>query len=92
MDSQKKTILFWSLVIGIFLIIFLLWIPQFVQSVKTLTSAVQTQSTSQTSSFQQEWTARTDEMKKKLDALLKQTQTLTNTATVSDGESQPPQQ
>lgn len=88
MESQKKTILFWTLVIGIFLIIFLLWLPQFVGSVKTLTSAVQTQSSSQTSTFQNEWKVRTEEIKKNFDALLKQTNEITNTANTQNGAPQ----
>mgnify|MGYP001568324836 CR=1 FL=1 len=79
MEKNKKTFLFWVLVIGIFLVIFLLWIPQLLGNVTILTTTLKAQSTSQTSSFQNEWTARTEEIKKNFDTLLKQTETLTNT-------------
>ena len=79
MKNNKKTFLFWALVIGIFFIIFLLWVPQFTQNVKTITTSLQSQSTSQTSSFQNEWKTRTEELKKNFDTLLKQTETLKNT-------------
>ncbi len=87
MNPHKKTILFWSLVIGIFLVIFLLWIPQFLGNVTMLTATLKAQSTNQTSSFQNEWKARTDELKKNFDTLLKQTETLTNTADTESAES-----
>lgn len=89
MENNKKTFLFWALVIGIFLTIFLLWIPQFLQNVKTITTSLESQSTSQTSSFQSEWKARTEELKKNVDALLQQTQAITNTTTVSNTISAP---
>ncbi len=89
MESQKKTILFWVLVVGIFLVIFLLWLPQFVGSVKTLTSSVQTQSTDQSSSFQSEWKARTEEIKKNFDTLLQQANTLTDTVKDQGGAPSP---
>ncbi|MDP2629984.1 MAG: hypothetical protein Q8P56_01100 [Candidatus Uhrbacteria bacterium] len=85
MESQKKTILFWALVVGFFLIIFLLWFPQFVGSVKTLTTVVQTQSIDQSSSFQNEWKARSEEIKKNFDTLLQQANTITNTANDQSG-------
>lgn len=85
MESQKKTTLFWVLVVGIFLVIFFLWLPQFVGSVKTLTSVVQTQSSDQASSFQNEWKARTEEIKKNFDTLLQQTNTLTDTVNTQEG-------
>lgn len=79
MDAHNKTFLFWALVIGIFLIIFLLWLPQFVQSVKTLSTSL-TNRVDQSSAFQQEWNTRIDSVKKNFDTLLKQTQTLTQSA------------
>lgn len=88
MESQKKTILFWTLVIGIFLIIFLLWLPQFVGSVKSLSTAVSTQSSGQSSSFQNEWKARTEEMKKNFDTLLQQANMLKDTVNNQEGAPQ----
>ena len=88
MDAHKKTILFWALVLGIFFIIFLMWVPQFVQSIKTLSSAITTKS-NLTSSFQNEWNERIEETKKNFDTLLKETEKVTNTPD-ANGKKQPP--
>jgi|GEM_PF-2277552 len=84
MDTHKRTVLFWVLVIGIFLIIFLLWLPQFVQSIRLFTGSVRSGVVdNKTSDFQKEWKARTEEMKNNFDLLLKQT-----TTTVQSGQTQ----
>jgi putative hemolysin len=82
MDHHKKKSLFWILVVGIFLIIFLMWLPQFFQSVRQLSSAVTSPQTDQTILRSDEWKQKIEEVKKNFDSLLKQTETITNTANI----------
>lgn len=68
---DKKTVLFWGLVLGIFFIVFLFWIPSFIQSISTITSAMSTASDKTGTEMRDTVTPQIDELKKKFDALLK---------------------
>lgn len=71
-SSDKKTILFWSLVIGIFLIVFLFWLPGFIQSIGTIAQSVGTQTQESSSTIEDTVTPQIEEFKKTFDTLLKQ--------------------
>lgn len=67
---DKKTVLFWGLVIGIFFIVFLFWIPSFLQSIGTLTSAMSVASDKTGSEMRDTVTPQIEELKKKIDTLI----------------------
>ncbi len=79
MKQQSNTTLFWALVIGIFFIIFLLWLPNFVGNIKTLGRAIQ-ESSKQTADLRQEWAIKSDEIKKTFDSFVQKQTSLLNSA------------
>lgn len=71
-NSDKKTTLFWSLVIGIFIIVFLFWLPGFIQSIGTIAQSMGTQTRESSSAIEDTVTPQIEELKKTFDTLLKQ--------------------
>lgn len=71
-ETDKKPILFWMLVIGIFLIVFLFWLPSFITSVRTLIDSIGSKSNESAQDFEKNVTPQIDELKKTIDTLIKQ--------------------
>ncbi len=71
-QTDKKPILFWTLVIGIFLIVLLFWLPSFIASVRTLTDSIASKSNESAQDFEKNVTPQIDELKKTIDTLIKQ--------------------
>ncbi|MEK7122671.1 MAG: hypothetical protein AAB855_02335 [Patescibacteria group bacterium] len=70
-QNQKQT-LFWVLVLGIFLVVFLFWIPSFIRSIGTLVQSVGSQTSESTTELEGTITPQIEELKKSFDTLVKQ--------------------
>lgn len=71
-DTHKKNVLFWCLIISIFFVIFLFWLPNFIVSVQTFVQSVGSTSNEKTNALRDELAPQIEEVKKSFDALLKQ--------------------
>lgn len=71
-ETDKKPILFWILVVGIFLVVFLFWLPSFITSVKTLIDSIGSKSNESAQDFEKNVAPQIDDLKKTIDTLIKQ--------------------
>ncbi|MBI4253028.1 hypothetical protein HY623_02490 [Candidatus Uhrbacteria bacterium] len=71
-QTDKKPILFWALVVGIFLVVFLFWLPGFIESVRTLADSIGSRSSESAQEFEKNVTPQIDELKKTFETLMKQ--------------------
>lgn len=71
-QTDKKPILFWILVVGIFCIVFLFWLPSFITSVGTLIDSIGSKSNESAQDFEKNVAPQIDDLKKTIDTLLKQ--------------------
>lgn len=71
-NTHKKNVFFWCLVLSIFFIVFLFWLPNFIVSVQTLVQSVSSTSNEKTNALRDELAPQIEEVKKSFDALLKQ--------------------
>ena len=71
-NSDKKTLLFWILVLSIFFIVFLFWLPMFLNSVQTIVTSVGKTSSESTAEVRDTVAPQIDELKKTFEALMKE--------------------
>lgn len=71
-ETDKKPILFWILVVGIFCIVFLFWLPSFITSVRTLVDSIGSKSNESAQDFEKNVAPQIDELKKTIDTIIKQ--------------------
>lgn len=69
--NQKQT-LFWSLVVGVFLIVFLFWLPGFIKNIGTIASSVGSQTRESSGAIEDTVTPQIEELKNTFDTLLEQ--------------------
>lgn len=70
--SDKKSLTFWGLVLGIFVVVFLFWLPGFLQSIQTLTAEIGAKALPAQTAVKDEITPQIEELKKSFDTFVKQ--------------------